>query len=214
MNYAIILSAGKGKRFGGPKHKFVHKNQPLLYWSLKAFENSKLTDKIIVVARDDITELVKGFRKVTKIVKGGKKRQDSMSKGLLEIKEDGYVAIHDVARPFITPELIDKGFREVKKKEAIIYAVPVTETLKLVKNKKIKKTIPREGVFISQTPQFFKTEILKKAYKEAVKRKFYGTDDASLMELIKKSVWIMRGERRNIKITFPEDKVFLKLLEE
>lgn len=213
--YGVILAAGEGKRFKGEKQFFLVKKRPILFYSIFAFENSSVDEIFLVVPKKEtlkIKKLIKkaGFCKVKKVVEGGKTRQESVRNGLSWLPEKGFVAIHDAARPLITSEDIDKGFKEVEKKGAVIYGVPVIDTVKEVKNKRIIKTIERKGLFLAQTPQFFKISVIKDAHRIAEEKRIQGTDDAFLCEKAGYPVFVLEGKRENIKITYPEDINIIK----
>lgn len=216
MNYGLILAAGKGERFGTEKQFSSLLNKPLLYYSLSAFQNCKEIDLVVLVTKKERIDYMKGiikefnFDKVEKVVEGGEHRQDSVRKGLEEMGSSGSVVIHDGVRPFINPELFRKGLEALKSHKAVIYGVPVSETVKLVRDNIVIETVNRDGLFIIQTPQFFRLPLIKRAHKRAYEKGYYTTDDASLIEWIGEEVFLLKGDTRNIKITSPED---IKLVE-
>lgn len=219
MSYhGVILAAGKGERFGAKKHFFKLHDKPLIYFSLLAFERSMVKEVIIVTNGEDIERMEKivkkeRFEKVKKILRGGKTRQESSRIGIYAISaNEGFVAIHDAARPFITSDDVNIGFKHVREKKAVIYGFPVVDTIKKVKKGKIEETLERENLYLALTPQFFEISLIKEAHKIAEKKGYIGTDDASLCENAGFDVFVIKGKRRNIKITFKEDIEFLKVL--
>jgi len=209
--YTIIVSAGKGKRIGKniPKGFLEIKGKPLLFYSIEKF---KIFSSIIIVIPKDYLKVLGKKLKVEypdidmKIVSGGEKRQDSVLNGLEIIKnKEGIVLIHDVARPFVSRNLIEKVIDGTKKYGACIPVLKVSDTVKKVKKNIVEETIDRNKIFFAQTPQGFNVNIIKKAYEKGKKEKFIGTDDASFVERMGITVHCIQGERTNLKITYPED---------
>lgn len=211
MNYGLILAAGKGERFGAEKQFLTLLNKPILYYPLSTFQNCREIDSVILVTGreriDYVKEMIKEFNfdKVKKIVEGGEHRQDSVRKGLEEMETPGSVAIHDGVRPFISPEMLKKGVEALKNHKAVIYGTPIPETVKLVRDNRVIKTMDRDGLFVIQTPQFFHLSLIKDVHKRAYEKGYYSTDDASLIEWIGEEVFLLQGDPRNIKITTPMD---------
>lgn len=214
---AIITAAGKGARMGSKIHKpyLILANRPILAHTIAPFEQSRLITSIIIVTgkgledfclKDIITKYK--FKKVYKIVCGGKERQDSVMSGIMAAG-DGWdvVAVHDAVRPFVTIEMIESTVAAAKKKGAATLAVPVKDTIKQVASGFVKKTLQREKLWAIQTPQAFRFDILKKAHERALKQGFIGTDDSILVERLGRKVAVVKGSYDNIKITTPEDLV-------
>jgi 2-C-methyl-D-erythritol 4-phosphate cytidylyltransferase/2-C-methyl-D-erythritol 2,4-cyclodiphosphate synthase len=192
---------------------------PILVHTLKIFQKLKAIDDIILVLPpDDLVsvrqELIDKYEltKVTSIVAGGKERQDSVRNGLAAI--DGkceLILVHDAVRPFVTEKVIRRVAAAAKATGAASLGVKAKDTIKETgKNDIVTVTIPRHNLWLTQTPQAFKLDILKKAYKKAYDEKFYGTDDASLVERMGIKVKMIAGSYDNIKITTPEDLVMAK----
>ncbi len=217
MIVALIMAAGKGKRMGLPEYKqyLLLGGIPILAITLKRFEESNLIDGIYVVLPEEKLTYSErllspfNFKKIIKLIPGGKERQDSVMHGMEELKDDKweYVVIHDAVRPFVREELIERVIKEGMRYGAAILGVPVKDTIKMVEDKVVITTPEREKLWCSQTPQVFRYDILKKAYEEAKKDGFYGTDDASLVERIGVRVRVVEGSYENIKITTPEDLI-------
>ena len=217
-NITIIVGAGEGKRIGNKDKTFlVIDEKPLLAHSILPFEKCNLIDEIILVVKKDKIEHAKKlideykFKKVQKIISGGKTRQDSVYNGLSKIKNTDVILVHDIARPFITENLIKDCIKNAKKFGAVIPAISIKDTVK-IGNKFVKKTICRNNLFLIQTPQVFKYKILKEAYESAKKSKFYGTDDASLVEKLGHKIKLISGSPKNMKITIPEDIIIAENL--
>ena len=176
---AIVLAAGSGKRMGTKVHKqyLLMGGRPVLYYSLKAFQDSELIDEIILVTgsgeekycREHIVEPY-GITKVKKIVTGGAERYHSVWNGLQETG-DGYVFIHDGARPFVNEDIINRAYECVCSCGACVAGMPSKDTVKIADSSQIVSETPdRNHVWIVQTPQVFDTSIVKKAYAMLMER--------------------------------------------
>ncbi len=215
----IITSAGHGKRFNSPYGKmFVDfQGTPLVIHTIKQFINIPNFSEIIITIEENKIQLLQNlinnhnFNKKIKIISGGTERQDSVKKAFFEIKPVDYVFIHDGARPNISQELINRLFSATKNNLAIIPGVPAIDTIKLVnKDSLVEQTLPRNQLFHIQTPQVFDYSQLKKIYQEIPEEIFQKiTDEAGLFEYFQIPVKVIEGEKKNIKITYPED---LKML--
>lgn len=210
---AIILAAGSGVRMNGLNKLFAEiDGEPVLVHTLRAFELSPEVDEIIIVARPeevgDISVLVKDYdiSKVTKIIRGGEKRQDSAYIGLMEASSNSLLAaIHDAARPLVTQEVISDAIRTAAQFNAAVPGVPVKDTVKVVKSGEILSTPDRDTLYAIQTPQVFKTDIIKAALTDAIRSKAILTDDCMAVEKLGLTVKVTQGDYENIKITTPSD---------
>ncbi len=217
-NYALILAAGKGRRFGGKKQFYLLKGIPLLLHSVIAFNKSPACSEIVIVTNGNkvsmVRRLVKEHRlhKVTKVVAGGKRRIDSTYEGMKEISPPGIVAVHDAARPIIEQDMIRNGFKFAKKYRAVIFGISVEDTIKRARDSRILETIDRENLYAIQTPQFFEIGLLHQALQDALKKGEDATDESSLIERLGYSVYLFLGNKRNIKITTQEDLSLASLL--
>lgn len=222
---AIVLAAGRGKRMNTDvaKQFLVLKDKPVIYYSLKAFEESDV-DEIILVTGSSMVDYCKceivdryGFDKVTAVIEGGKERYDSVYQGLLCCNSD-YVLIHDGARPFISTDLIASIIEQVRIHKACLIGTPVKETIKIVDTKGfIKETPERNLIWSAQTPQAFEYSSIKKAYntfyEEKQNREYSITDDAMVYEtFLGRPVKMLEGDYKNIKLTTPEDLVIAEQL--
>lgn len=220
---AIILAAGTGKRMNSntPKQYLTLDNKPVLYYSLKAFEESSINEIILVVGRNEIDycrrEIVEKYniKKVTAIIEGGLERYDSVYQGLLNVKDADYILIHDGARPFITVEIIERTMEQVVIHKACVVGVPSKDTVKIVDTDgKVIKTPKRENVWCTQTPQAFSFQLIYEAYKKVMEGNYpYITDDAMVVEQTTRyPIRMIHGSYSNIKITTPEDLLMGELM--
>ena len=215
MNGVVIVAAGTGSRMNmGINKQFIKlEGKEIIAYTIEKFYNNSNIEDIVVVVKEDESEFFKkeildkyNFKNV-KIAYGGKERQDSVYNGLKLLDEKcDVVLIHDGARPFVSDKIIDKSIEEAKEHKAIVVGVPVKDTIKVIDNdKNIVDTPNRSVLWAVQTPQTFDYNILIDAYKDAFKNKFYGTDDAMLVERIGYKVKMLEGSYNNIKITTQED---------
>ena len=215
MNGVVIVAAGTGSRMNmGINKQFIKlEGKEIIAYTIEKFYNNSNIEDIVVVVKEDESEFFKkeildkyNFKNV-KIAYGGKERQDSVYNGLKLLDEKcDVVLIHDGARPFVSDKIIDKSIEEAKEHKAIVVGVPVKDTIKVIDNdKNIVDTPNRSVLWAVQTPQTFDYHILIDAYKDAFKNKFYGTDDAMLVERIGYKVKMLEGSYNNIKITTQED---------
>jgi 2-C-methyl-D-erythritol 4-phosphate cytidylyltransferase len=229
MNVGIITAAGKGTRLKGNISKqFMNiYGKPILAHTVSAFQkSSKIKEIYISVPKDNIEFCRKNiidkyaFDKVEKIVAGGSSRQESVYNALVEVPPDTkIVAIHDGVRPLITPGeidlLVNTLVRENKKDSSVkgvIMAASARETIKMIRESSIDKTISRDKIWHAQTPQVFFYNIILRAHNKARKDGFTGTDDACLVERMNYKVNIVRGRHENIKITTPIDLFLAELI--
>lgn len=217
MNSAIIVAAGQGLRMGGSVRKpyLSLAGVPILVRTLTVFTQSGLFEEIIVVvsAVDEEhcrRQVVNGvtMRRAIRIVVGGRNRQESVFNGLAasQGQDDDTVLIHDGVRPFVSEEALVQCLEAVKTHGACIAAVPAGDTLKQIgSDGRIAQTLPRDAVWLAQTPQGFRLGLVRAAHRQAREEGFAGTDDAQLMERLGQTVTIVPGSRANIKITTPDD---------
>ncbi len=224
---AIILSAGSGKRMGSdiPKQYMDLKGKPIIYYSIKAFEDSPVQDIIIVTGESDIefmqNDIVNkfGFNKVAGIVAGGAERYDSVYIGLSEARKvtgATHVMIHDGARPFVSQSVISACMENVVKNRACIAGMPVKDTIKVVDDNNVIIDNPRrETLWQAQTPQCFELELAYRSYKEMIEKGATAsvTDDAQVIEKFGGvKVAMVEASYDNMKITTPIDIALGQLL--
>ncbi len=221
---AIVLAGGSGKRMGGSsKKQYLHLGgKPVLYYALKAFQDSSLVDEIILVTNEPefcMKELVlkHNMDKVIKTVPGGVERYHSVYNGLKALQECAYVLIHDGARPFVTEDIICRSVEAARKYQACAVGMPVKDTIKIADDMEFADNTPeRKRVWTIQTPQTFAFPLIMAAYEQIQKNTPEGiTDDAMVVESQQLAkVKLIEGSYENIKLTTPEDmeiaEVFLK----
>ena len=223
----ILLAAGSGSRMksGTAKQFMLLDGKPLIWYSLDTVENSPVIDEcILVTAEKDIDHMRReivgkyGFRKVSAIVPGGSERWESVANAVRTLEndgaEEGYVFIHDGARPFLTEEILERVCQAVKEHPACVAAVPSKDTVRLADENGFAKSTPdRRDVWIIQTPQAFEAGLLIKAYAELRgradrlgKENIAVTDDAGVVELFtEQRIRLVEGSYDNIKVTTPGD---------
>ena len=219
---AVIPAAGSGKRLKSKNKKQFMEigGKPLLYYTLRVFQDCKNIDEIVVVApKGDITRTRKdivekfAFTKVKSVVKGGTERQDSVKIGFDALSPDtDIVVIHDAARPLINKALIDNVVNVAAEKGSAITAVRVTDTLKMAVNGVVKNTFPRENFWRAQTPQAFNYGILSECYDRKLNEEAVFTDEAQMLEYAGFEINIVEGIEQNIKITGSSDFKLATLL--
>ncbi len=213
---AIILAGGSGKRMNStvPKQYMTLAGKPLLYHALRAFEESEVTDIVLVTGRGEQEycrrELIEKYNisKVSALAEGGKERYHSVHAGLLAADGADYVLIHDGARPLVTAELISRSIEAAKKWSACVTGMPVKDTIKIVGEDGFATETPDRGkLWQIQTPQSFSYAMIMDAYQKLMAIGDDSvTDDAMVLEkMTKHRVRLIEGDYRNIKVTTPED---------
>lgn len=218
---AVIVAAGSASRMGGiDKVMAPLGGTPMVARTAAAFQNCDAIAEIVIVTRPDlirpISALCAGMDKVRAVVAGGSSRQESVWLGLNALSEDiQLAAIHDGARPLISNLVIDRTVRAANSYGAAAPAVPVKDTIKVVKGGLVEKTPERATLQAVQTPQVFDFDLLRGALKQAEEEKAAVTDDCSAVERLGMKVKIVEGDERNLKVTTPMDlKIAEMLLEE
>lgn len=218
---AVIVAAGSASRMGGiDKVMAPLAGEPMIVRTVRAFQQCDAIAEIVIVTRPDlimpITGLCRGMDKVRTVVAGGKSRQESVHLGLNALSEDvELAAVHDGARPLISQAVIDRTVRAAHSYGAAAPAVPVKDTIKVVRGGVVAATPDRTFLYAVQTPQVFDFDILRGALKKAEEDGAAVTDDCSAVERMGMSVKIVEGDERNLKVTTPMDlKIAELLLEE
>ena len=221
--HAIIVSAGKGVRMNRstPKQYLLLQGRPVLCHTIIAFDSCPEVDNIILVVPENDIQFCReqllselNLKTPVNVLAGGKRRQDSVFNGLLSIDDrGGIVVIHDSVRPLVSSDMISRCIRKARTSGACILGVPLRDTLKAVDgNSVIKKTIPRESLWLAQTPQAFHYQLIRDAHEAAAKQGFEATDDAALLEWMGLPVSILGSTADNLKITTNEDLVLANII--
>lgn len=213
---AIILAGGKGKRMGANVSKqFIEINEkPIIYYTIKSFEACKNIDEIILVLpKDEIDYFKENIMNrfdfnISKLIEGGKERQDSVYNALENIEDCDIVLIHDGARPFVSSRIIEEGIKKAKEYGATAPGVMPKDTIKIRDNKGFSvETLNRNELVAIQTPQCFNFDIIKKCHEEVKKRNIQVTDDTMVVEMFGHKVFVYDGDYKNIKVTTKEDLI-------
>lgn len=213
---AIVLAAGMGKRMNSsvPKQYLMIAGRPVLYYALKAFEESDVTDIVLVVGEGEVSycreEIVEKYalRKISAVIEGGKERYYSVYEGLKAAKGADYVLIHDGARPLVTGEIIRRAIQTVLQEQACVVGMPVKDTIKIIgEDGRAEATPDRSRLWQIQTPQVFSYDMIFDAYERVIGQGDIAvTDDAMVLEHVTgRKVKVIEGSYENIKITTPED---------
>jgi 2-C-methyl-D-erythritol 4-phosphate cytidylyltransferase len=224
MNFAVVVAAGRGSRAGGaqPKQFREISGIPVIIRTLSRFERCETIEgSVVVLPRGEVERFAAlaaahGLGGVLRAVAGGETRAESVWRGLEALRDlspgVGVVAVHDGARPFVTPGEIDRTVREAERRGAAILAVPVSETVKEAEGARVLRTLERSHLWRAQTPQCFRFELLRRAYEQALASGLDATDDSSLVERLGATVSIVEGGEHNIKITTPHDFAVAEIL--
>ena len=224
-NYAIILASGTGERAGLniPKQFALVNGKTILEYSIEAFENHELIDAIILISNpmflDMTNEIISknNYKKIIKVMSGGKTRQESSYIGISLVNEDNAnVLIHDAVRPFIDASIITECINSLKKFNAVNVAIESSDTIVEIDENNIIRNIPkRKFLRRCQTPQCFDLQLIKKAHQMAIENKADDiTDDCGLVVRYNLAdIYIVKGSNENIKITYPIDLNIAELIQ-
>lgn len=223
MNIAIILAAGQSKRMKGiNKLLFRIRGKPLIFYTLWAFEKHRQIDKIILVARknESFSSLIKKykFKKVARVIVGGKERQDSARAGLRVVtkmggKKNDILLFHNAANPLVSKKDVTETIKAAKKYKAAVVGQMAKDTVKKIsKQGFVTKTLDRRNIFLAQTPQAIEYVLAQKAFTRAQRQGYKGTDDVCLVEKLGKPIKIVISSSKNVKITTREDLKTLSTL--
>jgi 2-C-methyl-D-erythritol 4-phosphate cytidylyltransferase len=209
------VAAGSGTRFGSstPKQFLPLGEKPLLFHSVHELGGlGAVRDVIVVVPKHYVRSVrrsgqMRGIKKPWRVIAGGERRQDSVYRALRAIKADTkIVLIHDGVRPFVPIAAVKRAIASARKFGAAIVALPATDTVKIAdRGRRVVDTMPRERVWLAQTPQVFRAEIIRRAYREVRRRGLDVTDDAAAVEAIGGKVNLVVGSSENLKVTTRRD---------
>ena len=215
---AVIVAAGTASRMGGIDKVMAElEGEPMIVRTVRAFQEAIAIQEIVIVTRQDlilpIRNLCRGFDKVKAVVCGGSSRQESVGLGLSALSSQcKLAAIQDGARPLISQAVIDRTVRAAHTYGAAAPAIPVKDTIKVVKGGIVDHTPDRASLMAIQTPQVFDFDLIRGALQKAEEENWAVTDDCSAVELMGMSVKMVEGDERNIKVTTPLDLAIAKLL--
>jgi 2-C-methyl-D-erythritol 4-phosphate cytidylyltransferase len=210
---AILVAAGRGERLGGgrPKAFLPLAGQPMLVRAARAFEAASTVDAVVgVVPAEELVSaqaMLAGIRKLTGLVAGGARRQDSVLEGLKQAPAgfDGIVLVHDAARPLVETALIDSVAAAAREHGAALPTLPIADTVKRVRDGSVVETVDRSDLGAAQTPQGFRYELLARGYEAAFRDRVTLTDEAMAVERLGERVAAVPGSPLNRKITTRED---------
>jgi 2-C-methyl-D-erythritol 4-phosphate cytidylyltransferase len=213
MLSVIIVAAGSSRRMGFNKLFAVIAGKPAIAHSIRAFERASSVTEIIIVACEDRHDEIRkiaadeSFNKVRSIIGGGERRQDSVRVGLENIGPDArYVAVHDAARPLVTPEQIERVFERCEMHGAAALAEPISDTLKRADiDLVVTDSVDRHQLYAMQTPQIFERAWIEEAYRDVCAKKVSVTDEVSAVERLGRKVFLLPNDDFNFKITYPRD---------
>lgn len=225
MNYLIVAAGGNGERMMTKDNKVFLKinNKPIIYWTLKAFEENSTIDAIIISARVNDQQKIKdivaknNLRKVVAVILAGKSRQETVLNALTwlktKAKKHDLIGIHNAANPFVLHQEIENVFAAARKYCAALLAHPARDTVKVTNGDNLVINTPiRKTCWYAQTPQVAFYSDLLTAFMKAQSKNFVGTDDTQLLEMIGIKPKIIPCSRYNFKITFPEDLILARKL--
>ncbi|QCR34570.1 2-C-methyl-D-erythritol 4-phosphate cytidylyltransferase [Lysinibacillus sp. SGAir0095] len=217
MQYEVVLpAAGSGKRMGAGQNKLFLQldNKPILMHTLEVFQGDENCSGIWLAVKPEEREYIQGLldqyriTKVKGLPNGGQERQHSVHSCIKEMQQVEIVLVHDAARPFITKPTISRLVEAAHDKGAAIAGVKAKDTMKIVQDGVIAETVDRESLWMIQTPQAFRFQLLQQAEDTAEKQGFLGTDEAMLVERLGQEVHIVESTYENVKITTKEDLIF------
>lgn len=224
---AVVLAAGAGKRMNSDTKKqfLLIEDKPVIYYSLKVFQESFVDEIALIVSREDMDYCKKEiadkyqFSKIKYITEGGRERYHSVAAGIKCLTDCDYVFIHDGARPMITDEILHRAYAGVRESDACVVGMPVKDTIKIADQEGyVIQTPDRSRTWMIQTPQVFSYPLIRKAYDKLLEeeerlkeQKVNITDDAMVVEvLMKHPVKLIEGSYENIKITTPDDLITIQ----
>ena len=216
-NYAIIVAGGIGSRMLSdiPKQFLLLNGRPMMMYTIEAFYHCQAHPEIIVVLHPDHHDywlqlcVAHNFVIPHQLVGGGDTRFQSVKNGLKVIDGDSIIAVHDAVRPLVDVKVIDQSYMVAAEKGNAIVAVQSRDSIRQLKNNQTA-AVPRDEIYLVQTPQAFRSDILRKAYEQDYHSNF--TDDASVVELSGVDIHLVNGNHTNIKVTFPEDIAIAEML--
>lgn len=221
MKYTVVLpAAGSGKRMKADRNKLLLElsGKPIFIYTLEVFDRDPECEGMWLAVKEDEREMIEKYveryeiKKVKGYAAGGAERQDSVRAGLEMAGQCEVVLVHDAARPFISPVVIRELVEQANESGAAIAGVPVKDTIKKVRESVITETVNRAELWMIQTPQAFRYELLMEAAQRAKADGFLGTDEAMLVERMGHPVQIVESTYENVKMTTPDDLIYGKAI--
>lgn len=221
MKYTVMIpAAGSGKRMGAGQNKLFLKigEHSILYHTVGVFQEDPNCEEVIIAVKLEeqaaIQEILeqRAYASPVTFVEGGGERQNSVAACIAAYKGNGIVLVHDAARPFLNSSVINELVRTANEKGAAIAAVKAKDTIKYAEDGTVKETLDREKLWLVQTPQAFRYEVLKQASDSAIEDDFLGTDESMLVERIGHEVQIVESSYDNVKMTTQEDLAIGEIL--
>ncbi len=220
MLSAIIVAAGSSRRMGFAKLFAIIAGRPVIAHAINAFEQANSVAEIIVVAGEDRHDEIRkisrdeSVKKVRSIIIGGERRQDSVRAALDRLDNEAtYVAVHDAARPLVTPEQIERVFERCRMDGAAALAEPISDTLKRADvDLTVTASVDRHQLYAMQTPQIFERALIEEAYRAVFANKVSVTDEVSAVERLGRKVFLVPTEDFNFKITYPRDLALVEFV--
>ncbi len=217
---AIIVAAGRGERMGAgrPKAFLPLLGEPMLLRAARAFDAARCVEAVVAVVPAAEIEaaraLLRQLSKQTTVVAGGERRQDSVLAGMTQVPDgfDGIVLVHDAARPFVEPSLVDAVARAAGEHGAAVPLLPVVDTMKRVQDGRVVGTLDRDSLGAAQTPQGFRFSLLVRAYEDAFRAHVTVSDECMAVERLGEAIAAVLGSPRNRKLTTPEDLAWAESL--
>lgn len=214
--FAVLVAAGRGERLGAARPKaFVDLlGEPLLLWAARAFEAAPSVTALVAVAPDGwldaAREALRPVGKLRAVVPGGASRQESVACGLRAVPEgfEGVVLVHDAARPFASPALVEAVAGAAARGGAAVPVLPLVDTVKRVRDGRVLETLDRRELAAAQTPQGFRCPLLRRAVARALADGLQATDEAMAVERLGEPVLALPGEEGNRKLTTADDLVW------
>lgn len=209
---AVIVAAGSSTRMGEDKMLMQLHGRPVIEHTLRAFEKSGCIDEIVVVTQGEkipaIASIAReaGIRKLKCITEGGADRCASSWAGVQECSQHaGLIAIHDAARPLVTQEIIEQAVIAAKERGAASPAINVKDTVRQARGGRVLRTLERDELYLMQTPQVFRADLIRSALAEASRLHLALTDDCAAVMLLDAEVFLVGGSEENMKLTTPAD---------
>ena len=209
---AVIVAGGSSTRMGTDKLLMELRGRPVIERTLTAFERSAYVDEIVVVTRGEIIPTVAniareaGIRKLKSVVTGGADRTASSWAGVQECSQHaGLIAIHDAARPLVTQEIIENAVRAAQQRGAAAPAIHVKDTVRQARGGRVLRTLERDELYLMQTPQVLRADLIRAALADAARLKISLTDDCAAVMLLDAEVFLTEGSEENLKLTTPSD---------